>query len=218
MHRALRPGGDLAALQIIHRIGAKIDAVDEYGHSALFMASAAGYDEVVGWLLEEGADMAITDGDGRTALHVAAARGHVRTCEMLLEHAGAHMRRLTQALDSQGRSPADLAAAARHMDVIRLFLTAHNSFVTERGVAPSLSAISCRGDRDSLLSSPSSYISSPHAPSSYRGSPPRAEVVAPGSAAAKELDVLMGAASPLLHTPSRSVTTGSIYNRVGSPP
>ena len=44
MHRALRPGGDVLALEALHACGAPVDAVDEGGRSALYVAAAAGYD------------------------------------------------------------------------------------------------------------------------------------------------------------------------------
>ena len=51
--------------------------------SALHEGARGGDAEVVGILLAAGADPLLRDGDGRTALEVAAERGHAEVVEML---------------------------------------------------------------------------------------------------------------------------------------
>ena len=127
MHRALRPGGDVLALQELYNCGAQIDSVDEHGRTVLYVAAAAGFESAVEWILGHGADVVLTAVDGRSALHAAAASGHVRTIELLLGALdNVTAMRALQAEDAQGRTPSDVAAAAQHMDVVRALLTAHS--------------------------------------------------------------------------------------------
>ncbi|PVH76897.1 ankyrin, partial [Cadophora sp. DSE1049] len=60
------------------------------GRTALHYASAQGHAEVIGILLEAGADIDAVDEDGWTALHVAADCGHIDVL-MLLVNDGADL-------------------------------------------------------------------------------------------------------------------------------
>jgi hypothetical protein len=66
-------------------------------------------------LLANGAQSNAREPEGRTALHVAAARGSRDITEMLIRKGAA-----VDALDQQGRTPIDLARAGRHVEVVRL--------------------------------------------------------------------------------------------------
>ena len=130
MHRALRPGGDIADLDMLHSIGAPLDMVDEQGRTALYMAAATGYDEAVRWLLDHGADPSIVAEDKRSPLHAAAAAGHVTAVTILMENLGRReLMHAMQAVDVTGRTPAEIAAAARHLDVVRAMLAAEANSV-----------------------------------------------------------------------------------------
>ena len=137
MHRALRPGGDVLALEALLSVGAQVDAVDEHGRTALYTAANAGYDEAVAWLISHGADPMRAADDGRSALHAAASCGHVETLNILfgaIDSASAI--RAMQAVDAQGRSVADVAAAARHMNVVRALLDVHARCLADRERKP----------------------------------------------------------------------------------
>ena len=100
------------------RSGLRVDAVDERGNTALFVAAGAGELPAVEWLLEHGADCThASPFSGRTALHAACAEGHIDVALRLL-HAGADPARR----DARGLSPAELAAASHHLPVVRELL------------------------------------------------------------------------------------------------
>ncbi|XP_075392912.1 protein phosphatase 1 regulatory subunit 12C isoform X2 [Tenrec ecaudatus] len=74
------------------------------GASALHVAAAKGYIEVMRLLLQAGYDTELRDGDGWTPLHAAAHWGVEDACRLLAEHGGG-MDSLTHA----GQRPCDLA-------------------------------------------------------------------------------------------------------------
>ncbi|XP_047691118.1 protein phosphatase 1 regulatory subunit 12C isoform X4 [Prionailurus viverrinus] len=74
------------------------------GASALHVAAAKGYIEVMRLLLQAGYDPELRDGDGWTPLHAAAHWGVEDACRLLAEHGGG-MDSLTHA----GQRPCDLA-------------------------------------------------------------------------------------------------------------
>ncbi|XP_044540732.1 protein phosphatase 1 regulatory subunit 12C, partial [Gracilinanus agilis] len=74
------------------------------GASALHVAAAKGYMEVMRLLLQAGYDPELRDGDGWTPLHAAAHWGVEDACRLLAEHGGG-MDSLTHA----GQRPCDLA-------------------------------------------------------------------------------------------------------------
>ena len=83
------PDGNLI-MNMIESIDKKgfliVDETDNEGNTALMMASAEGYKDIVQFLLsEEGADPNIQNEDGRTALMWASFRGHTETVRALLE-------------------------------------------------------------------------------------------------------------------------------------
>lgn len=61
---------------------------------------------------DQGVDPNLKDGDGATALHFAASRGHVDTVRWLLRH-GANL-----IVDKYGKSPINDAAENHQMEVI----------------------------------------------------------------------------------------------------
>ena len=119
MHRAIAPGqASLAELDRLHRSGVRVDSVDEWGLTCLFVAAAAGEREVVEWLLEHGAHAGpINQEDGRSALHAAGAAGHADVVARLLHAAGAD----STLRDGAGLTAAEVAQQAAHLDVVRVF-------------------------------------------------------------------------------------------------
>lgn len=59
----------------------------------------------------------IRDGEGDTALNLAAAWGHVDVCRLLIEHGA-----LVEAPDSTGNTPLHIAANYAYLDLVRLLL------------------------------------------------------------------------------------------------
>ena len=79
------------------------------GHSALHEAVRGGSAEVLGLLLEAGADPAVTNGDGRTALHDSCEYGRDDLGDLLLGH-GAELDVCSAAIRG------DLEAVTAHLD------------------------------------------------------------------------------------------------------
>ena len=72
----------MIALLLAH--GARLDAVDHDGWSALMWAAWSGLPTAVAKLLDSGADHSLTDRQGNTALIIAAQRGHADIVTELL--------------------------------------------------------------------------------------------------------------------------------------
>lgn len=124
MHRAIRPGGDIAELERARACGCRVDAVDERGRTALYMAAAAGRIDQMEWLLLQGADASMAASDGRTPLHAAAAAGQHAAVKMLIEVLGEGFVRACAAVDGEGQTPGELAYAAQDLVSVRALLDA----------------------------------------------------------------------------------------------
>lgn len=123
MHRLLQHGS-LVELERAWRGGCGVDAVDEFGRRALYLAASAGREDVVRWLLDHGARIALVNAENRrNALHAACAGGHCMVVRMLLD--------TQQPIDLTARdifelTAPELAGAGNHLDIIRLLIN-HSS-------------------------------------------------------------------------------------------
>ena len=87
---------------------------DYEDHDDILTAAAAGdMDEVAAVLSMDNRLTRARDAAGRTALHLAAANGHVTTVETLL-----HNNADPNVRDADGRTPLALADAAGHREVV----------------------------------------------------------------------------------------------------
>lgn len=84
--------------------GVNPNAHDEHGRTALHIAAAKGYAEVVSTLLRHGAEPNQKDSLGNTPLHLAACTNHIQVVTLLLR-AGTDV----ETLDNNGRTPMQLA-------------------------------------------------------------------------------------------------------------
>lgn len=73
LHVAANHGAGPATLQILLKAGGDINARSNSGETPLL--AAGGYDDMVEFLVQEGADLEIADNNGMTALHIAARDG-----------------------------------------------------------------------------------------------------------------------------------------------
>ena len=142
MLAAVRAGDGDAVRDLLDRNADLAAARDERGDSAVLMAVRLGHDDIVQLLLDANPPLDVHDAAavgrtraleelldadrdamrrttaaGDTALHLAAAFGREDAVELLLDQ-GAD----PTARDGEGRTPADLAAAHGHEEVLR-FLT-----------------------------------------------------------------------------------------------
>lgn len=134
-------GGDLAALDLLHRFGLKADGipggVPPLVHMMMWADNAAG----PRWLLEHGADPNLAWGpDGEAPLHLAARRWDVPMVESLVRH-GADLERRR----ADSRTPRTIAELNGNHEVAA-WLAAHGA-VEELSEVERFVAACARGDR-----------------------------------------------------------------------
>lgn len=95
-----------------------VDETDDNRNTALIVASAKGYRDIVQFLLsEEGADPNTQDNDGWTALMWASESGHTETAEVLLEK-GAD----PNIQDNDGFTPLIFTSTNGRIEIVRVLL------------------------------------------------------------------------------------------------
>uniref|UniRef100_A0A183EZ86 ANK_REP_REGION domain-containing protein n=1 Tax=Gongylonema pulchrum TaxID=637853 RepID=A0A183EZ86_9BILA len=91
----------------------------------LMEACALGHLGVARILLQHHARVDVFDENGRTALHLAAANGHLELTDLLLKNKAFRLLALganPNARDDKGQTPLHLAAENDYPDVVKLFL------------------------------------------------------------------------------------------------
>jgi len=78
--------GHVAALDVLIRFGASLDAREDDGRTPLHWAALAGHVSTVALLLRARAEPAWRDGALETPLHSSAIHGHVELAELLLDN------------------------------------------------------------------------------------------------------------------------------------
>ena len=112
--------GDVSGVKSLLEAGVEVDAVDERGWTALFMACHnpeldRGFPEIVSMLIEAGADFEKPIGYGIRPLMIAAGYGEAAVVEVLLK-AGAQF----GAKNEGGRTALQMATDKNYIDVINL--------------------------------------------------------------------------------------------------
>ena len=133
LRRMCQQGNVDLAKQIIDA-GANVDAAQEDGCTALWLAAEAGHLGVVQMLCGAGANMGAVKVPGNvTALYVAAQNGHVGIVDVLLMN-GAN----PNAAKQNGSTPLHIASQQGYVDVCRLLLRfgAKHSIRNGQGVIP----------------------------------------------------------------------------------
>jgi ankyrin repeat protein len=106
--------GDIPAMTDLLARGARINASNQAGRTALHQASGAFFEispRVLRFLLEQGADLNATDKTGQTPLHAAAGRQRTPPIAVLIE-AGANL----EARDRNEQTPLHIAANVHRPD------------------------------------------------------------------------------------------------------
>ena len=107
--------GHPKVVSFLLEVGVNKDSVELQGTTALHCAAWAGHQEVLCLLLAAAAKIS-PESDGCTPLHCAASMGHHQIVRSLLEAlADASL------VDSQGRSPMDMAKLVGHRELLELF-------------------------------------------------------------------------------------------------
>lgn len=103
--------GDADVVRALLAHGARVDARDRYGQTALMLAAHRGHEAVIGVLVDAGADLNVTAKYGLSALMLAVVGGHV-ACARAIARAGADRTlRGTGAPGFAGMTAYDLAVA-----------------------------------------------------------------------------------------------------------
>lgn len=111
--------GDLNALRLIIKHGARVDATDRNGRTALNCAASSDEAGAIAALVEAGANVDAKDKFELTSLHAACYNGASNATVALLRH-GANK----EAVGFKGMTPLQLAAENGHLEVARSLLTA----------------------------------------------------------------------------------------------
>lgn len=124
--------GELGRVQGLIAKGARVDAADETGRTALMWAALRGHTPVVEFLHGRGANINAKDSDGQTALIYACRASRPHSVEFLLKN-GAEVNVRSR---KQGITPLIAAAMAGNVEVVRLLLVnaADASIVDQDGI------------------------------------------------------------------------------------
>lgn len=111
-HRIRKVGsGVQASAQLLNQ-------ADKAGRTALMLAALNGHQNVLNYLLRQGADLHRCDIDGMNALLWAVAKADSGTVNLLFNHHASHL-----LLDHAGNSGIAIAAAKGNLDTLRVLLT-----------------------------------------------------------------------------------------------
>ena len=106
---------DTATVRQEVSLRAHVDVTDAHGNTALMVASAYGYSDVVAILVDAGADVNATGRIGNTALIVAVQGGHADVTRQLLAAEA-----LVDVVNDYGTNARDLALGHGHRDIMAL--------------------------------------------------------------------------------------------------
>ncbi|KAB8067207.1 ankyrin repeat-containing domain protein [Aspergillus leporis] len=153
----LQNGGDITAADIFGKT--PLHQAIEKGHASivkmllsryvcqplLCIAARTGNAEIAKSLLDHGLDVNITDAEGRTPLHLAAAKGHDRVVQLLLNQESINV----QARDRYRSTALHEAAMGGHLPVLELLLVEPNVEInaTDKDHSTSLHHCVKNGDR-----------------------------------------------------------------------
>lgn len=77
-------GGDLEALRfLIEQKKCSLAMTDEEGNTPLIIAAKYGYQDIVGWMLNSGADANATNASDKNASEIAEENDHLEIAEMI---------------------------------------------------------------------------------------------------------------------------------------
>ncbi|BDD05675.1 ankyrin repeat domain-containing protein [Aureibacter tunicatorum] len=126
--------GDLAIVKEVLSIDPKaIDRQDYKGYSPLILAVYNEQEEIVDYLLEQGASVSLKDNSGNSALMGASFKGYYALAEKLLK-AGAEI----DAANHNKATALTFASTFGHEDLVRLFISkgANPNLEDIRGMSP----------------------------------------------------------------------------------
>ncbi len=108
--------GQLAAVELLVRYGARVDECDKRGNRAIGFAASNGHSAVVKALHTHGASLTKRDGQGKTLLHWAVA--HTDIVDYIITHEPS----LKEITDNDKTDPLQRAAGEGYCDTVKLLL------------------------------------------------------------------------------------------------
>ena len=115
--------GNKEEVEKLLKKGANIEAKDEYGKSALMLASSEGHKEIVELLLEKNANVNARDEHGSSALSKASVNGYKEIVELLIEK-GADIKVKSVA----GITPLGIAIKNNDCEMVRVLIRNGSGF------------------------------------------------------------------------------------------
>ncbi len=106
---------DTAAVRHEVMLRSDVDVTDSYGNTALMIASAYGYHDVVAILVHAGADVNAKGRIGNTALIVAVQNGHAEVARQLLDAEA-----LVDVANNYGTNARELAIGHGHREIAEM--------------------------------------------------------------------------------------------------
>jgi len=110
--------GQIDAMAAAVEQGARVEAADADGRTALMYAAFNGHEEAVQWLLDRGATVEVRDGDGRTPLMFASSGPFASTVQLLLDYGS----NPNDADEYEGWTALMFAAGEGQMAVVKVLL------------------------------------------------------------------------------------------------
>eukprot|EP00300_Choanocystis_sp_HF-7_P020221 c20537_g1_i3.p1 GENE.c20537_g1_i3~~c20537_g1_i3.p1 ORF type:complete len:1453 (-),score=405.95 c20537_g1_i3:200-4219(-) len=111
-------GGD--AMRLAHKLSkVQLNAKNSAGDAAVHIAARKGMNDVLGELIDSGANFELQDASGHTALLVAAANGNAGGVQLLIRHGAS-----TNKINIREQTALHLAVASGNCDAVRAVLDA----------------------------------------------------------------------------------------------
>jgi ankyrin repeat protein len=125
--------GQLGVVKVLLERGAEAIGTRLFlgGGTALHWAAAGGHEEILAWLLEQGAQANSKTANGTTPLMFACQEGHMGVVQLLLQHTGAQALLRT---DDNGWTPLHWAADGGHEEMV-VYLIAQGAQTNSRTVS-----------------------------------------------------------------------------------
>lgn len=113
------------------KIGVDVNKVNKKGHSALTIAAASGYLDIIKLLLKKNADINLQDNKGETPLMVAVKAGYLEVVEFLLDQD----KILIDLQNKEGNTALMEAARCGRSEIVKLLIVkgANQSFINQSG-------------------------------------------------------------------------------------